>query len=378
MFVTFKTNTSPQPNIPFEDLFDMYNKYGRIPTQFNSKLYHTHTTIAEKDEAQQVIYNRHNFNLEPIKQFAEISQRFIDLGLETQYNSFYIPKRQGGFRRIDAPGPELSAHLKNIKVYLEKTLRCLTHDKAYAYVKGRSTKDAVKLHQDNKSKWFLKLDIKNFFTNCTEDFIYNQLNKLYPFPYLMEDPEIDQALKTIIKSASLNGGLPQGTPLSPTLTNLIMIPIDYVIDNYAKRNQMVYTRYADDMLISSEYKFKKDEVEGYVNELLVRDTPFKIKSEKTRFGSASGRNWNLGLMLNKDNQITVGYKKKAQFKVILNNFFKDFTSGIYWSIIDVQVLTGQASYYLNIEPEYFSKIIAQYEEKYELCFSNCTEHCMKL
>lgn len=80
------------------------------------------------------------------------------------YTSFRIPKRTGGFRTIDAPSEELKKIQRNLAYFFQHDLGALAHEAAHAYVKGRSPKTSLEVHQANHSKWFLKLDIKDFFS----------------------------------------------------------------------------------------------------------------------------------------------------------------------------------------------------------------------
>jgi hypothetical protein len=79
------------------------------------------------------------------------------------YHTFHIPKSSGGLRRIDAPLPELMNALRELKTIFETQMFALYHTTAFAYVRGRSTVDAIKRHQRNESKWFLKLDLCDTF-----------------------------------------------------------------------------------------------------------------------------------------------------------------------------------------------------------------------
>ena len=68
------------------------------------------------------------------------------------YHTFHIPKSSGGLRRIDAPLPELMNALRELKVLFETQMFALYHTTAFAYIRGRSTVDAIKRHQRNESK----------------------------------------------------------------------------------------------------------------------------------------------------------------------------------------------------------------------------------
>lgn len=284
------------------------------------------------------------------------------------YRTFYIPKKSHGYRKIDAP----EKRLKDALVELKQILNCyempLYHTAAFAYVNGRSTIDAVKRHQANESMWFGKFDLSNFFGNTTMDFVVKQLSMIYPFSEIMEIREGRDALLKALSLGFLDGGLPQGTPLSPMLTNLIMIPIDHELAkrfHQFKKQRFVYTRYADDFLVSSSYDFNVKEVQKEINEVLAMfNAPYRLNAEKTRYGSRAGQNWNLGLMLNKDNEITVGSKRKRQLKAEITSYIMDRKNGIFWELGDLQVLQGNISYVNMVEPDTMSKIISKYNEKF--------------
>lgn len=289
---------------------------------------------------------------------------------ETQYYEFKIPKRTGGLRTIDAPNTDFKMALSKVKDIFEQNIKCLAHNSAYAYTKQRSVLDALKIHQANQSQWYLKIDLTNFFPNCTPELVYTQLKQLYPFYYFSE--KYNELLKKIIKTCSLRNGLPQGTPISPLFTNLIMVPYDYTINNALKRGigeHWVYTRYADDILISSKSDFDWKKLESVLAMYL---KPFQIKHEKTRYGSRAGSNWNLGLMLNKDNNITLGSNRKRTINAMLNNFIRDTQNNTPWNRDDIYQLQGYLSYLKQIEPDYYNYMVQKYEAKYNV------QDCMKL
>lgn len=287
----------------------------------------------------------------------------------TLYETFHIPKKSGGLRRIDAPKPELMNALRNLKTIFEEDFHALYHTSAFAYVKNRCTVDAVKRHQKNNSKWFGKLDLHDFFGSTTLDYVIKMFSMVFPFSKIVKFPNGEAELRKALDLAFLNGGLPQGTPLSPLITNVMMIPVDYKLANAFRdfdKQRFIYTRYADDFIISSKVDFDVHRVEKLVVDTLHEfGAPFTINESKTRYGSSAGRNWNLGVMLNKDNEITVGHKKKRQFQSMLYNYITDKRKGISWPREDIQTIQGLHSYYRMVEPETIDAIVKHTNEKME-------------
>lgn len=298
------------------------------------------------------------------------------------YREFYIPKKSGGLRKIDAPEPELMDALRRLKTIFEEDFKVLYHTSAFAYVRRRSALDAVRRHQANESKWFAKYDLSNFFGSTTLDFVLKMFSMIFPFSEVVKAPRGYLALKTALELAFLDGGLPQGTPVSPLITNVMMIPIDHKLSNSFRdfnHQRFIYTRYADDFLVSSQYDFSFREVERHIIDVLRSfDAPFTIKSEKTRYGSSAGANWNLGVMLNKDNQITVGYKKKRQFQAMLASYVMDSQSGTPWDKSDIQVMEGYRNYYRMVEGDAIDKIVEHVGKKYDVDIVRMIKHDLRV
>lgn len=305
--------------------------------------------------------------IEKLIQFNQSTSELRSKNRSELYETFHIPKKSGGLRRIDAPKPELMNALRTLKTILEEDFHVLYHTSAFAYIKNRSTIDAVKKHQQNESKWFGKLDLHDFFGSTTLDFVMYMLSMIFPISEVVKYQVGRDELRKALELAFLNGGLPQGTPISPLITNVMMIPVDYKLSN-AFRNYneqaFVYTRYADDFIISSKFDFDVHTVEKLVVDTLASfNAPFTINEKKTRYGSSAGRNWNLGVMLNKDNEITIGHKKKRQFQSMLYNYITDKRNGVPWSKEDIQVMQGLYSYYHMVEKEPIDAIIAHINAK---------------
>lgn len=300
--------------------------------------------------------------------FNEQTKSLRDKPRHDLYREFHIPKKSGGLRKIDAPEPELMDALRRLKTIFEENFKALYHTSAFAYVKHRSTIDCIKRHQANESKWFGKYDLSNFFGSTTPEFVLHMFSMVFPFSEIMKDEIGKREFETAISLAFLDGGLPQGTPISPTITNIMMIPVDFKLANGFRDfngQRFIYTRYADDFQVSSRYTFSFREVERFISDTLHEfGAPFQINSSKTRYGSSAGSNWNLGIMLNKDNEITVGYKVKKQFQAMLSSYIMDKKNGVDWDKTDIQTMDGYRNYYRMVEGETIDKMVEHIGQKF--------------
>lgn len=301
------------------------------------------------------------------KEIPTVPEALLKSDIKEHYSSFKIPKKSGGLRKIDAPDAILKEYLAQWKRYIESNLRVLTHEAAHAYVPTRSCYTALQVHQKNESKWFLKLDIHDFFGSHTPEYVMKELSKIYPFAMLFQEEGYKKDFEDKIRFAFLDNKLPQGTPLSPTLTNILMMGIDNDIQAYCNHFNLIYTRYADDILISSKDKFNWKQVQNMIIKILNKhEAPFQLNTEKTRYGSSAGRNWNLGLMLNKDNNITIGHRENQRLRAAIDSFCKDYIYSVQWNAEDKQHLAGLISYAKSIQKEYTMSVIKRYNAKYSM------------
>ena len=339
---------------------------------FTNETSNATATITRKYETiNKEVLDKVNVNLmiNWLNRFNKDNEKLFSADRKSLYYSFKIPKATGGFRQIDAPNDELQDQLRRLSRFITEDCGILYHTSAFAYVKGRSIVDCVKKHQSNNSNWFLKTDFSGFFPNTTLDFVMKMFSMIFPLSEICKRQDGFEALKKAVSLAFLNGGLPQGTVISPLISNIMMIPIDHKLFNELAHRDIVYTRYADDIHMSSETMFPwKDIVKLIEDTLKEFGAPWIIKKEKTHFGKKAGRsaNWCLGLLLNKDNNITVSAKKKNYFKAALCSFILDTLNGKPWDIGDVQHLRGLLSYYTMIEKDYFENIIKQQNKKWNV------------
>lgn len=309
---------------------------------------------------------------------------------ENLYLFFDIPKSNGKLRHISAPKPELMNALRELKEMIyspDKSSMMLAdhHTSGFAYIQKRCCKNMVERHQRNESNWFAHFDFHDFFGSTTQDFVMRMFCDTYPFCLFDEAGKAE--LQKALSLCFLNGGLPQGTPISPLVTNVMMIPFDHqmtkLLNHFAgarlpgqggnkEGDHFVYTRYADDIYISCRVGFDVKKLEKAMLDMLrAFDAPFTLATEKTHYGSRAGKNWMLGMKLNKDNQITVGHDIKKYAKAQITNYIADVKRGSRgenrtWDLDDVQELKGKFSYYRSIEPEYFDYLIRHYNKKFAI------------
>lgn len=347
------------------------------PQMINQNLTNTRTyavdvvseRFTQRIDVEKLIAKLERFNAE--------TQELRDKSRHDLYYTFHIPKKSGGLRKIDAPEPELKDALYHLKTIFEEDFYALYHTSAFAYIKKRSIIDCMKRHQQNESKWFCKLDLSNFFGSTTLEYVMNMFSQIFPFSEVVKHTHGRQALETALSLAFLDGGLPQGTPISPIITNIMMIPVDYKIANALRdfkyinkegqevSQRFIYTRYADDFQVSSKYDFNFRSVEQLIVDTLTSfNAPFKLNESKTRYGSSAGRNWNLGVMLNKDNKITVGHQKKRQFQAMLSSYVMDKKNGRDWDKSDIQTMEGYRNYYRMVEGDTIDKMVDHLSNKF--------------
>ena len=299
-----------------------------------------------------------------------ISYRFRNLSntelKEQYYKQHTQPKKTGGVRIIHEPvGDLLTTQEQILKILKLFTKNKGYHSSAYAYIENRSILNCLNKHKKNESNWFLKLDIHHFFDSTDIGTIVSMLDRIYPFSQLKDFDET--RFRMMLNVCMLDNGLPQGTVTSPMLSNLVMLPFDYELSKKLREKGFVYTRYADDMLISHKKAFNFSEIIDIVEETFKElGYPYQLNKKKTRYGSRAGRNWNLGLMLNKDNEITIGWRKKKQMKGLLTAVAaraNGFADNVMKS--DAEIL-GLIAYYEMIDKEYTEYVINHLSNKFNV------------
>ena len=157
--------------------------------------------------------------------------------IQPRYRQFTIPKRSGGTRRILAPERELKDLQRQILRRLLARLR--VHPAAMGFERGRSIVTNALAHRGQAV--VLRFDIKDFFPSTGAKRVGRYFRRIgWNRP----------AAKLLLRWCSFEGGLPQGAPTSPRLSNLVNFRVDARLAAMAAKLGAVYTRYADDITIS--------------------------------------------------------------------------------------------------------------------------------
>ncbi|MDY7226458.1 reverse transcriptase family protein [Hyalangium rubrum] len=236
--------------------------------------------------------------------------REVDTG--THYQSWEIPKRDGGKRTITAPKRELKAAQRWVLSNVVERLP--VHGAAHGFVAGRSILTNALAHRG--ADVLVKVDMKDFFPSVTWRRVKGLLRKgglqenaatLLALLSTEAPREVMQFRGKTLYVAKGPRALPQGAPTSPALTNALCLRLDKRVSAMAKRLGFTYTRYADDLTFSwrrAKGAKGKKQADAPVATLLARVKSileaegFTVHPDKTRVLRKGGKQRVTGLVVN--------------------------------------------------------------------------------
>ena len=253
----------------------------------------------------------------------------------SHYKRFKIPKKTGGFRHISAPMPKLK---KAQYWILENILNKITmHPKAHGCVIGKSIKTNAIPHVAKDV--VINQDLKNFFPSITYPRIKGVFRSLgYSdqlatiFALLCSEPKIIEVSVLGEDYYAQRGErfLPQGSPCSPAITNILCRKLDYRLDGLAHKYGFSYTRYVDDLTFSGG----KDQYEHITKILkysrrIVKEENFTLHPDKLRVMKNGVRQEVTGVVVNE--KPNVDKKSLKRFRALLYQIEKDGLEGKVWT-----------------------------------------------
>lgn len=243
-----------------------------------------------------------------------------DLAVNT-YRHFDIPKKSGGERHIAAPNNTLRC----IQHYVNLIFRAVykPSECATGFTEGKSIVDNALKHVGQN--YVFNIDLKDFFTSITRIRIYKRL-QLAPFFYNKPVASILAGLCCVRDATDKKRAkqyLPQGAPTSPIVTNMVCGELDYKLNKLARKYNLKYSRYADDITFSSMHNVYQENGELIITpygidessittfrgelEKIIIDEKFTINKHKTRLQKANSRQEVTGLVVNKKVNVTKYY-----------------------------------------------------------------------
>ena len=180
-----------------------------------------------------------------ILNISEQSLRYFlyKLRLQNKYHSFTIAKKDGSLRIISAPDERLKSIQRKLSLVLSSEYS--PKSCVYGFLNDKSFIDNARNHIAKRI--ILNIDLKDFFDQIHFGRVLGMLVKP---PYSLGR----EAAITITQIACYNGHLPQGSPCSPIITNMICAPLDNAMMRLAKKTGCYYSRYADDITFSTYRK----------------------------------------------------------------------------------------------------------------------------
>ncbi|MCG9971154.1 reverse transcriptase family protein [Christiangramia crocea] len=232
-----------------------------------------------------------------------------------RYTSFDIPKKNGAKRIINAPVKGLRSILRVLNFILQAVYEA--HPAATGFVQEKSIVDNAQPHVDKH--YVYNLDLQDFFHSFDRNRVKlgfmkkpfnlrkdrNKEQLAFFLSCLCTHPfKIDGNIKTV---------LPQGSPTSPTISNILCRDLDRRLKGLAKRFNLNFTRYADDITFSSSHNvYNKNEFQSELTRIIEEDQLLKINPSKTRLQKTGFRQEATGLVVNEKINVPKNYTKQLR------------------------------------------------------------------
>ena len=195
------------------------------------------------------------------------------------YNK-YTKKKKSGTRIIYAVTKTnpIYYHQNDLKSIFFRNF--LFPESVCGFRKGKSYYNFLMPHiSRTRSRFFLRLDISDFFGSIRIEDLRDALS--YYFVNYINDEEKKWVINAIIEIVTVDNKLVQGALTSPMLSNLVFRSLDIRIEKYCKEFGIIYTRYADDMLFSSNMSYIHNYRFTNMIAKIISEKGFSINHKKT-------------------------------------------------------------------------------------------------
>jgi RNA-directed DNA polymerase len=199
-----------------------------------------------------------------------------------------IPKPGGGVRTLGIPTVMDRMIQQALSQALTPIFDPTFSEDSYGFRPGRSTHHAVqraKEHIEAGHRWVVDLDLEAFFDTVNHDVLIARVKRK------VKDKRVLRLIGRYLRAGMMEGGLtsprtegtPQGGPLSPLLSNILLDDLDKELEQRGHR----FVRYADDFQVYMKSEAAGERVKASLESFLKKRLRLKVNSRK----SAVGRPW---------------------------------------------------------------------------------------
>src|SRR5437868_1095338 len=246
----------------------------------------------------------------------------------TKYRTFQIPKRNGGERTIKAPDEALKLLQRRLSELLQdcvdeiNTVKQRKDRTAHGFKRKRSIITNARQHRHRR--WVFNVDLEDFFPSIN-------FGRVRGFFLKNRDFELHEDVATVIAQIACHeNALPQGSPCSPVISNLVAHLLDMRLVRLASDAGCTYSRYADDLTFSTNKREFPANIavssgnEGDASHLwlpgealrkVIKRTGFRINAKKTHQMYRASRQNVTGLVVNKKINVRWEYRHNVRAMV---------------------------------------------------------------
>lgn len=285
------------------------------------------------------------------------------------YKRFKVPKRNGKDRLISAPKPKLKLAQTWVNQVILNNLE--PENEAMAYRPGKNILHNALQHSDHGT--IIRMDLKDFFPSIQFPRVRGLFHSMgyssgiaSVLALLCTDSEKKEIEFESQKQYVSVGPrvLPQGSPTSPAISNLLASQLDKRIRGYLKSidSNWSYTRYADDLVLSHPDKnIEVGRLLAYLDNV-IHDEGFIVNQTKTIIMRSPHRQMVTGLVMSK-NGPRIQKKYLRNVRAMLHNTKKEISHG--QAILNIDEIKGKLAFIKMVMPGYFKKLIQNHEWLYQ-------------
>ncbi len=205
----------------------------------------------------------------------------------------WIPKAGGGERGLGIPNVIDRMVQEAVRTVLEPSYEPTFHEGSHGFRPGRSCQTAIaraKEYVDEGFEWVVDIDLEKFFDKVNHQRLMARLAQRVRDRRLLE--LIGHMLKACVVLpdgvvVSTDEGVPQGGPLSPLLSNIVLDELDRELDQRGHR----FVRYADDCNIYVRSELAGKRVMTSITQFIERRLRLKVNAVKSAVARPSERHF---------------------------------------------------------------------------------------